>query len=138
MIKVMVFGTFDGLHEGHLNLFLQAKEHGDFLIAVAGRDVNIRKVKGHLPRRRERERLTDLQKCKIVNQAVLGFEDNPYKIIENLKPNVICLGYDQNSFTKNLRKEIKKMGLKIKIYRLNPFKPGEMHSSILSKKKTKK
>lgn len=135
MKKVMVFGTFDGLHEGHLDFFKQAKEHGDFLIAVAGRDVNIKKIKGHFPKKRDRERLTDLQRCKLVDKPVLGYEDDPYRIIEALRPEVICLGYDQSSFSKNLKKELEKRGLNIKILRLKPFKPNEFHSSILKNKK---
>lgn len=130
----MVFGTFDGLHEGHLNFFEQAKKYGDFLIAVAGRDVNIKKIKGHFPKKRERERFTYLQKCKLVDKPVLGYEDDVYKIIETLKPNVICLGYDQSSFSKNLKKELKKRKIKIEIFKMKPYKPEEMHSSILNKK----
>lgn len=130
---VIVFGTFDGLHDGHLDFFRQAKKYGDFLIVVAGRDVNIKRIKNHFPRKRERERFTDLQKCNLVDKPVLGYEDDVYKIIETLKPDVICLGYDQVSFSKNLKKELKKRGLQIKIVRLKPFKPYQMHSSILKK-----
>lgn len=131
----MVFGTFDGLHEGHLNFFKQAKEHGDFLIAVAGRDVNIKKIKGRFPKKRDRERLSELQKCKLVDKAVLGYEDDSYKTIETLEPDVICLGYDQKSFSLNLKKELKKRGLlAVEIYRMKPYKPDEMHSSIINKK----
>lgn len=130
----MVFGTFDGLHEGHMDFFRQAKEHGDYLIAVAGRDVNIKKNKGHFPKKRERERFTDLQKCKLVDKPVLGYEDDPYKIIEMLKPDVICLGYDQRYFTDNLPKELKNRGLNIKIFRLKSFKPNKFKSSIINKK----
>ena len=135
MKKVMVFGTFDGLHDGHLDFFRQAKEHGDFLIAVAGRDVNIKKIKGHFPKRRDRERLTDLQRCKLVDKPVLGYEDDVYMTIETLKPDVICLGYDQISFSKNLKSELKKRGLKIEIFRMKGYKPNKMHSSILKNKK---
>jgi len=131
----MVFGTFDGLHDGHLDFFRQAKEHGDFLIAVAGRDVNIKKIKGHFSKRRDRERLTDLQRCKLVDKPVLGYEDDVYMTIETLKPDVICLGYDQTSFSKNLKKELKKRGLKIEIFRMKGYKPNKMHSSILKNKK---
>ena len=135
----MVFGTFDGLHEGHLDFFRQAKKYGDYLIAVAGQDVNIKKIKGHFPKKRDRERFTDLQKCKLVDKPVLGYEDDPYKIIETLKPDVICLGYDQNSFSKNLKKELKKRRLEVQIFRMRPYKPEETHSSILKNKiKTQK
>jgi FAD synthetase len=132
--KVMVFGTFDGLHEGHLNFFEQARERGDFLIAVAGRDVNIKKIKGHFPKNRERDRFSDLQRCKLVDKPVLGYEEDVYMIIETLKPDVICLGYDQVSFSKKLKAELKKRDLKIEIFRMKAYKPKEMHSSILKKK----
>ena len=130
----MVFGTFDGIHEGHLDFFRQAREYGDYLIVIVGRDVNILKIKKHLPEKSEEQRFNSLKRCKLVDEARMGFEDGPYKIIEDLKPDVICLGYDQLAFTKNLKKEIKKRGLDIKIYRLKPFQPEKYHSSIINKK----
>lgn len=130
----MVFGTFDGLHAGHFNFFEQARERGDYLIAVAGRDVNIKKNKGRFPKKRERERFTDLQKCKLVDKPVLGYEDDPYRVIETLRPDVICLGYDQKHFAKNLKVELKNRRLGIKIFRLKPFEPEKYHSSLLDKK----
>ena len=35
MKKVIVFGSFDYIHPGHLNFFEQAKSYGDYLIVVA-------------------------------------------------------------------------------------------------------
>jgi len=132
--KIMVFGTFDGIHAGHLDFFSQAREYGDYLIVIVGRDVNILKIKKHLPEKSEEQRFNSLKRCKLVDEARMGFEDGPYKIIEDLKPDVICLGYDQLAFTKNLKKEVKKRGLDIKIYRLKPFQPEKYHSSIINKK----
>lgn len=129
----MVFGTFDGLHEGHLNFFEQARGYGDYLIAVAGRDENIKKIKGHYPKKRERERFTGLQKCSLVDKPVLGYDDDPYRVIETLRPDAICLGYDQSSFSKDLDRELKKRELEIKIFRLKAYKPEEMHTSIIQK-----
>jgi cytidyltransferase-like protein len=37
-IRVMVFGTFDYLHAGHENLFIQARELGDEIVAIIARD----------------------------------------------------------------------------------------------------
>jgi len=45
------------------------------------------------------------------------------------------LGYDQKVFTENLSKELEKIGLKIKIYRMKPYKPERFHSVIISKTK---
>ena len=50
MRKIIVFGTFDILHKGHLNLFKQAKQHGDYLMAVIARDKNVKKAKGKFPK----------------------------------------------------------------------------------------
>ena len=59
-MKVMVFGTFDGLHEGHKNFFKQARKYGDYLLVVVGRDKNVEKMKGHLPQRNENERMKEI------------------------------------------------------------------------------
>ena len=133
MKKVLIFGTFDGIHEGHLNLFKQAKEHGDYLVVAVARDENVQKIKERKPIKNEKERLKDLQNCSLVNEARLGYEDNPYKIIKEINPDVICLGYDQSAFTDKLKEKIAEFGLKIEIHRLKPFEPEKYHSSIINK-----
>ena len=56
MKAVMVFGTFDILHPGHINFFKQAKKYGN-LIAVIARDRTVKQVKGRLPKYSEKQRL---------------------------------------------------------------------------------
>ena len=135
MKKVLVFGTFDGIHEGHLDFFRQAREYGDYLITVVARDVNIKNNKGHQAKKNEQERLYDLKNCKPVDEAILGKEGDVYKIIEEINPDVICLGYDQNHYTKNLETELKNRKLNRKVYRMKSFRPEKYHSSILNKDK---
>ena len=134
MTKVLVFGTFDGLHEGHKNFFKQAKEFGSHLIVVVGRDSTIRKTKGGLPKFGEQERLKAVQDCGLVDEARLGNENmSPYVVIEEIKPDIICLGYDQTHFTEKLAAALKEMSLDhIEIYRLKPFHPEKYHSSIIN------
>ena len=122
MKKILIFGTFDILHKGHLNLFKQARKHGDILIAVIARDKTIKKIKGKNPRHKEKTRLKNIK--KYVDKAFLGNKTNKYAVIKKIKPDIICLGYDQNSFTKNLKKHFKK-----KIIRLKPYKPDIYKSS---------
>jgi len=123
MKKIMVFGTFDILHKGHLNYFKQAKQHGDYLIAVIARDKNVKKIKAKLPKNNEKIRLNKVKKH--VNKAVLGYIKDKYKILKKLKPDIICLGYDQKTSLKDLKK------LKIPIKRLKPYKPHKYKSSKL-------
>ena len=131
MKKVIVFGTFDFLHKGHLDFFKQAKEHGDFLIAVVGRDSNVEKVKGRKPAHNEHKRLLEVYNVPDVDIAVLGSKEDPYKVIEEQKPDVICIGYDQDSYVENLGEEIKKRGINADIVKLKPFMPEKYKSSML-------
>jgi len=152
MKKVLVFGTFDGLHEGHKDFFQQAKKYGDYLVVVVGRDSTVEKTKKQLPKFNEQERLKAVQDSGLVDEARLGNEAppgatavggvpseggkklDPYKIVEEIKPDIICLGYDQTFFADKLAEELPKRGLgHIKIYRLNPYHPEKYHSSLLNK-----
>ncbi len=134
MIKVLVFGTFDGLHEGHRDFFRQAKEYGNHLTVVVGRDSTILKTKNKAPKFNENERLKAVQESGLVDEVRLGNKgNNPYKVIEEVKPDIICLGYDQTHFTEKLAAKIKEMGLGVNIIRLKPFYPEKYKSSLLNK-----
>ena len=140
MIKILVFGTFDGLHEGHKDFFRQAlrqaqskSNHGVSLIVVVGRDSTIIKTKGRPSKFNEQERIKAVEECDLVDEARLGNEgNNPYKIIEEIKPDMICLGYDQTHFTEKLTEKVQEMGLNILIMRLEAFKPEIYKSSLLN------
>ena len=130
-----MFGTFDGLHEGHKDFFRQAKEFGDYLVVVVGRDSTVQKTKNRLPKHSEDERLRAIQAYGLVNEARLGNEgNNPYKVIEEIKPDIICLGYDQTHFTDKLELKLQEMGPShVEIKRLNAFEPEKYKSSLLNK-----
>ena len=132
MKKVMVFGTFDLLHEGHKDFFIQAKKHGDFLIVVVARDSSVLKMKGILPHHNELERIAAIRKIPFVDKAVLGYETDFYQVIEENKPHVLCFGYDQNKL--NVEQELKKRKINAEIFTLSSFAPEKFKSSILRKK----
>lgn len=129
----MVFGTFDGLHRGHINFLKQAKKHGDYLIAVVARDQTVKRLKKRLPVFKEKKRVKMVRDCGLVDKAILGGRSNPYDIIRRIRPDVICLGYDQKFFVADLTKELKGMGLAVKISRLKPYRPKIFHTSKLRK-----
>lgn len=126
MKKVMVFGTFDLLHKGHINLFSQARKFGDVLIAVIARDVNVKKRKDITPEHDEKERQENVK--KYVDYAYLGNINDHYKIIIKIKPDTICLGYDQKANLAELKK------FKIPIIRLKSYKKHIYKSSHFRKK----
>ncbi|MFC1691032.1 adenylyltransferase/cytidyltransferase family protein [Nanoarchaeota archaeon] len=134
MQKVMVFGTFDIIHPGHISFLEQAKEYGDYLVVVVGRDITVEQIKGSKPTNNENERLHNVISLKIVDEAVLGKEDDKYQVIEDLKPNVICIGYDQSSFTSELQDEMLKRNVSVKIVKLKPYREEDFKSSKLQNK----
>jgi len=131
MNKVLVFGTFDLVHPGHVHFFTEAKKFGDELFVVVARDETVLKVKGKLPLHDEQERLRQIKSLDIVNKAILGNKDDKFKVIEELKPNVICIGYDQNSFNNNLQDELLKRKLNIKVIK---FEKGHFPEFFKSSK----
>jgi len=133
MKKILVFGTFDGLHPGHINFFEQAKALGDHLTAVVARDITVNNVKGAFPKRSELLRLKAVKQCEIVDETILGNLGDPYVIIKKIKPDIIALGYDQNSFSAGLPEFIKKENLNIEIVRLKACKPEVHKSSLMNK-----
>jgi FAD synthetase len=135
--KIMVFGTFDGLHPGHLNFFKQAKNFmkNSFLIVSIARDRNVFKIKGKFPGKNEKERMILVKKCDLVDKAVLAGIKNhlPHIIKEN--PDIIALGYDQKAYTQNLKKDLKNKGISVKIIRLKPYKEKQYKNHLLKIKK---
>lgn len=128
--KVLAFGTFDIFHKGHENFLNQAKKFGDYLTVIIARDSTVQKVKGKLPKNNELERLKAVVSSHIADKVILGDLKDKYKIINRYRPDVICLGYDQVAFTKNLDKKLHEFNLdETKIIRLKSFKPEKYKSS---------
>ncbi|RJQ17131.1 FAD synthase [Candidatus Woesearchaeota archaeon] len=131
MVKVMAFGTFDVLHPGHSYFLREAKKLGDMLIVVIALDETVLKVKGQLPRDNQEQRRKNVQHNRAVDKSILGNAGDKYAIIEQEKPDIIALGYDQRAFVDRLEQELTKRNLHPKIIRLKPFQEHIYKSSIL-------
>src|SRR3989338_4811626 len=132
MKKVMAFGSFDILHEGHKHYLREAKSYGNYLIVVVARDENILKFKGKKPRNDENHRLGKIKKLDFVDEGVLGDKEDILKVLDDFKPDFICLGYDQRTIDKvKLRRELEKRNIKAEIVRAKPFKENVYKSSKL-------
>jgi len=126
MKKIMCFGTFDKLHPGHISYLEQARKYGDYLVVVVARDERVKKLKRKLPSENEKIRLDNLDKLDIVDKAILGNIENRYKVIEDEKPDVICLGYDQQVDIEKLEEIFRG-----EIIRLKPFKEDVYKTSLI-------
>ena len=135
--KIMVFGTFDGLHKGHLDFLRQAKNFikNSFLIVSIGRDKNVKRIKGALPALNEKKRAILVKNCPLVDKVVLSGIKNHLPHIMRERPDIIALGYDQKVYVKNLKKDLKNKGLLVKIVRLKPYKERIYKTSLLKEKR---
>ncbi len=135
-MRVMVFGTFDGLHKGHLDFFKQAKNFikNSFLIVSIARDKNVYKIKKIKPVLNEKQRLSLIKKCTLIDRVVLSGLTNHLPHILKERPDIIALGYDQRYYIKNLKKDLKNKGLAVDIVRLRPFKKNVYKNHLLKNK----
>ena len=118
-VRVMASGVFDIVHLGHLHYLQEARKLGDELVVVVATDATVRKMK-HEPITPGKMRVELVAALKPVDRAVLGHEDDIYKTVEEIRPDIIALGYDQRFDEKELEMQMKKRGLQgIKIVRLS-------------------
>lgn len=133
MKKVMCAGTFDVIHPGHLYYLSEAKKYGDKLVVVVARDDTSQTFKGSKPIHNEKERLEAVRMLKIVDEAVLGKQGNIFNIVEEIRPDAICLGYDQKVQKQQLEDELKKRGLKAEVIRIGAYMEHVYKSSKMRK-----
>lgn len=131
--KVLVFGTFDGIHGGHIYFLKEAKKLGKLFISVAS-DESIIKRKQHIPERKESYRMKDVRELKIAENVSIGDRMlGKWSEIKKIKPDIIVLGYDQKELGLALKKDKKNIGVNFVIKKMKSFKPKEMHSSLINK-----
>lgn len=133
MVRVMVAGTFDFLHPGHLDLFRQARELGDELLVVVARDESVLKAKGKKPVFSEIERLEMVASVRFVDSARLGNPGDWFDVLKEVKTDVLLLGYDQKVDEAALRAFLDRHGLKVRVVRGTGFETYKFKSSNVKK-----
>jgi len=124
-MKVLVFGTFDHLHPGHLFFLQEAEKEGELHIALA-RDVTVEKLKGFPPRQGEVERMRAIEEAFTNAHVFLGDTKDYLVPVRKVKPDLILLGYDQE-----LPPGVTMEDLPCPIKRVEPHKPEKYKSSLM-------
>jgi len=132
MTKVMVFGTFDGIHQGHRSVFRQAKKYGDYLLVIAAQDLIIEKLKGRAPQFSLKERILFLKKEANIDEVMPGNKKiGEWTIVKKYKPDVVAFGYDQMAMKNDFKEKLRILPHKPKVVLLQPFNPKKYHTSLL-------
>jgi FAD synthetase len=127
MVRVLATGTFDLLHPGHLLYLSEAKALGDELYVIVARDSTVKhKPKPIIP---EGQRLEMVQSLRIVDEALLGDEQDMFRPLRDIKPDIVALGKNQFFSETELEAQLRAHGINAKVVRVQSFKQCELCSS---------
>ncbi|NPA99033.1 MAG: cytidylyltransferase family protein [Crenarchaeota archaeon] len=133
--KVLVAGSFEILHPGHIYLLEKAWEMGRVYVIVS-RDSNFEKFKGRKPAIPDKYRVEIISSIRYVHEAILGDEKDYLKPVTRISPDIILLGPDQWPDKEKLEEELRRRGLmETKVVRLEkPYRDDICRSSKIIKR----
>ena len=139
---VLATGAFDLLHLGHLRFLEESKRRGgpgSRLVVVVARDKTVFRRKGKGPIIPEDQRRELVGALRVVDQAILGREEiDLLGILKEVKPQIVCVGYDQDEIRSAVTRLIRKQGLPIRVIRIRRFGPIGFNSSSKVKNRVAK
>lgn len=127
----MASGTFDIIHPGHSFYLNEAKKlggHDAVLMVVVATDKTVKEHK-RIPVIGEDQRCEMISMLKPVDEAYVGNEDDPFKIVKEKKPDIIAIGPDQHFDPEALHESLLKEGLDIKVVKIKNYKKFELDST---------
>ena len=127
---VLAGGVFDIIHPGHIHTLNAAKTLGDVLVVVVATDNTAVKMKKRQPLHSKEQRQELVDSLSIVDLCLIGQEDDIFKTVNLVKPQIIALGYDQVHQEKFIIEGCKKINLDAKVARLQSPIPESSSSKI--------
>lgn len=130
-LLVITFWTFDKLHKWHEYYLFESSKYWDILITIIWRDDIVKKIKWKFPFNNEQKRLTMVKLLWFSDIVELWDLNDQYFCIKKYLPEIICLWYDQDSFSKWLWEFLLKINHNSDIVRLKSFLPEIYKSSLI-------
>ncbi len=127
---VLAGGVFDIIHPGHIHTLNAAKSLGDVLIVVVATDSTAVKMKKRQPLHSKEQRQELVNSLVMVDLCLIGQEDDIFKTVNLVKPQIIALGYDQVHQEKFIIDGCKKIELDATVARLQSPIPESSSSKI--------
>lgn len=136
---VLATGAFDLLHLGHVRFLDESKKKGGpeaRLVVVVARDKTIKQRKGLNPILPENQRRELVASLRIVDKAILGHEKlDMLGILKEVKPDIICVGYDQKEIKRSLVKILREEKIRTPVVEIPRLGPEGLNSSTKVKAK---
>jgi len=127
---VLAGGVFDIIHPGHIHTLNAAKALGDVLVVVVATDNTAVKMKKRNPIHSQEQRQELVNALGIVDLCLIGQENDIFKTVNYVKPQIIALGYDQIHQEQYIIEGCKKIKLNAKVARLQSPIPESSSSKI--------
>ncbi|MFC1802339.1 adenylyltransferase/cytidyltransferase family protein [Thermoproteota archaeon] len=139
MTTVLAAGVFDLLHYGHIRYLEEAKKTGgenSRLVVIVARDETVRRLKRSDPIIPEDQRRAVIEALKVVDEALLGFEDIDLdRVIQQVKPDIVVVGHDQQAIQAQVEKIRKARELDLKLIQISQFGEDDLNSSSKIKRR---
>lgn len=126
---VLTGGVFDIIHPGHIHTLNAAKSLGNILVVVIATDNTATKIKREV-RHSQAQRQTLVESLQVVDVCVIGHQNDIFKTVRTIMPDVIALGYDQIHHEKYISDGCKKINPRIEVARLQSPVPDISSSEI--------
>jgi len=127
---VLAGGVFDIIHPGHIHTLNAAKALGGVLVVAIATDKTAEKMKKRSPLHNQELRRELVSYLSMVDEAIVGHEDDIFQTVKEVKPNIIVLGYDQVHQEKFISDGCKRINLNVEIVRLETPVPHLSSSEI--------
>ena len=127
---VLAGGVFDIIHPGHIYTLNAAKALGDVLVVVVATDNTAVKMKKRNPIHSQEQRQELVNSLRVVDLCLIGQEENIFKTVKHVRPQIFALGYDQIHQEQFITEGCKKIKLDAKVARLQSPIPESSSSKI--------